>query len=205
MSRLPQSYKGWTASKLIEFEADIASLFETGKIRSPVHLSGGNEQQLIDVFAEKDIGREDIWCFGTHRSHYHALLKGIPREWLKAEILANHSISINNAEHHFFSSAIVGGILPIAVGVAMTGQTVWCFVGDMASCTGIFQETTIYAATHQLPITFIIEDNRLSVQTSTKAVWGAECWSLSQGRSSVWYYRYKLKWPHQGTSKWVQF
>ena len=144
------------AEALIAFEQEIAQLFEQGQIRSPVHLSGGNEDALIRIF--QSIKPTD-WVFSTHRSHYHALLKGIPKEWLKAEILANRSITINNAEHHFFSSAIVGGILPIAVGVAMTGQTVWCFCGDMAGSTGIFYECLQYAQGHDLPITFVIEDN----------------------------------------------
>lgn len=187
---MPQSYKGWTATKLIEFERDIADIFEQGKIPSPVHLAKGNESQLIDIFAENDIGREDIWCFGTHRTHYHALLKGIPPEWLKAEILANRSITINNAEHRFFSSAIVGGILPIAVGVAMTRQTVWCFCGDMSAETGIFHECIKYATGQKLPIKFVVEDNGLSVETPTE---------------KVWRYSYQRELPHQGSGKFVIF
>ena len=175
------------AKDLIAFEQEIAQLFEQGQIRSPVHLSGGNEEDLIRIF--QSIKPTD-WVFSTHRSHYHALLKGIPRDWLKAEILANHSISISNAEHHFFSSAIVGGILPIAVGVAMTGQTVWCFCGDMSAETGIFHECLKFATGHQFPIHFVVEDNGFSVDTPTE---------------KVWRYSYQRKWPHQGSGKWVIF
>ena len=114
-----------TEDDLISFEAEIAALFEQGKIRAPVHLSKGNEAELIRIF--KDI-KPNEWVFSNHRSHYAALLKGIPADWLKAEILAGRSITLNNREHKFFSSAIVGGILPIAIGVAMAGETVWCFV-----------------------------------------------------------------------------
>ena len=84
---------------LISFEQEIASLFEDGEIRSPTHLSKGNEDALIEIFKQV---KPTAWVFSTHRSHYHALLKGIPPEWLKAEILANHSITINNAEYRFF-------------------------------------------------------------------------------------------------------
>ena len=168
---------------LIAFEADIALLFEQAKIPSPVHLSGGNEDALIDIF--QHIKQTD-WCFSNHRSHYHALLKGIPPERLKAEILANHSITINNAEYKFFSSAIVGGILPIAVGVAMMGETAWVFVGDMAAETGIFHECVKYATGHELPIHFVVEDNHYSVLTPTE---------------KVWRYSYERTWPHQGTNK----
>ncbi len=167
--------------ELIDFEADIAGLFEKGTIPSPIHLSKGNEDELIKIF--ENIKPSD-WCFSTHRSHYHALLKGIPREWLKAEILDNRSITINNAEYKFFSSAIVGGILPIAVGVAMAGQTVWCFVGDMSAETGIFHECVKYATGHKLPIHFVVEDNGLSVETPTE---------------QVWRYSYERELPHQGS------
>lgn len=176
-----------TKEELIAFEAEIAQLFEAGKIRAPVHLSGGNEEELIGIFENINPGD---WVFATHRSHYAALLVGIPKETLKAEILAGHSITINNAEHHFFSSAIVGGILPIAVGVAMTGQKVWCFVGDMAVETGIFHECVKFSLGHKLPIHFVVEDNGYSVKTPTEAVWR---------------YSYQSQWPHQGTGKWIIF
>ena len=188
-----------TKKELIEFESDIADLFEQGKIPSPVHLSKGNEDDLIEIF--KDIKATDF-VFSNHRNHYHALLKGIPPEWLKAEILKNRSITINNAEHRFFSSAIVGGILPIAVGVAMTGQTVWCFVGDMCSATGIFTECLQYSQGHDLPITFVIEDNGLSVETPTQEVWGSTGFKWED---KIIRYKYDRIYPHQGVGKWISF
>ena len=182
---------------LIAFEQEIAALFEAGKIHAPVHLSGGNEADLIRIF--HNIKPAD-WVFSTHRSHLHALLKGISSEWLKAEILAGHSITINNAEHHFFSSALVGGILPIAVGVAMTQQVVWCFVGDMAAETGIFHECVKYATGHKLPIHFVVEDNGFSVLTPTKEVWGT-----GKTLADVIRYEYRSHYPHQATGVHIQF
>ncbi|KKK99349.1 hypothetical protein LCGC14_2633650, partial [marine sediment metagenome] len=158
-----------TAEDLIAFERDILDWFERGEIRAPVHLHGGNEQQLIDIFREV---QPDDWVFSTHRSHYHCLLKGVPPELVKAEILQGNSISLQFPEYHFYTSAIVGGILPIALGVAMGGQRVWCFGGDMASHTGIFNECLRYAAGHDLPIRFVVESNGLSVETPTDKVWG---------------------------------
>ena len=188
-----------TADDLIAFETDIAALFEQGKIRAPVHLSKNNEAELIRIF--KDIKPSD-WVFSTHRSHYHALLKGIPADWLKAEILAGHSITINNREHKFFSSAIVGGILPIALGVAMAGETAWVFCGDMAAETGIFHECVKYAHGHNLPIRFIIEDNFHSVCTPTIEVWGELEFCTMDKRIR---YEYRNGYPHQGSGKWVTF
>ncbi len=106
-----------TKEELISFEQEIQKLYEGGEIHSPVHFCGGNENQLIEIF--KEIKEED-WVFSTHRAHYHFLLKGADREWLKNEILNNRSIHLNSQKLKIFTSAIVGGILPIALGVALT-------------------------------------------------------------------------------------
>ena len=171
--------------ELIEFENDIAEIFNKGNIRAPIHLHGGNEASLIEIF--KDIKDTD-WVFSTHRSHYHALLKGVPPELVKAEILNGNSICLRFPEYKFVTSAIVGGIIPIALGVAMAGEKVWCFIGDMAAETGIFHECAKYAGNYNLPIHFIVEDNGFSVDTPTDRVWG---------------YKYSRKWPHSGTGKWI--
>jgi TPP-dependent pyruvate/acetoin dehydrogenase alpha subunit len=182
--------------ELIAFEKEIAQMFEAGLIHSPVHLSGGNENALIEIF--KDIKADD-WVCSTHRNHYHALLKGVPPELVKQEILNDHSISLNFKEYKFISSAIVGGILPIAVGLAMTGQRVWAFCGDMASHTGIFHECQKYASGHNLPITFVIEDNGMSVDTPTDKTWG------NKYSDNITVYDYTRKYPHQGSGKYVTF
>ena len=190
--------------ELIAFEEGIKDLYLAGKIHSPVHLSKGNEDALIEIF--RKIKPED-WVFSTHRSHYHALLKGIPPEWLRAEILNNRSICIHNAEYKFFSSAIVAGCVPIALGVAAAikrkalPEHAWVFVGDMAAETGIFQECTKYAAWYDLPITFVIEDNGWSVNTPTRETWGG----YSMFSPNVKRYKYDRYFPHHGVGKWVNF
>ena len=188
---------------LIEFEEEIKQLFLDKKIRAPVHLAVGSEEPLADIF--KKIKKDD-WVFSTHRSHYHALLKGTDRQWLKKEILEKRSIHIYNKEHKFFTSAIMSGILPIAVGVAMAlkrkkvKNKVWAFVGDMTAEMGIFHECTKYAARHNLPIVFVVEDNGLSVNTPTQEVWGK-----SKSEPKIIRYKYKRKYPHQGCGVWVVF
>ena len=189
--------------ELIDFEEEIKDLFLSKQIKSPVHLSGGNEESLIKIF--KKIKKDD-WVFSTHRSHYHALLKGTDREWLKKEILEDRSIHINNKEHKFFTSAIMAGNLPIAVGVGMglkrkkSKNKVWVFVGDMTAEMGIFHECTKYAGRHDLPIVFVVEDNGLSVDTPTQKVWGE-----SKKEANIIRYSYKRKYPHQGCGVWVTF
>ena len=69
-----------TKEKLIKFEEDIKRIYETGKIKAPIHLSGNNEESLIKIF--KKIKKKD-WVFSTWRNHYHALLHGISPDWLK--------------------------------------------------------------------------------------------------------------------------
>lgn len=188
---------------LMQFEEEIKELFLDGKIRAPVHLSRGNEEPVIEIF--KQIKKAD-WVFSTHRNHYHALLHGIDRNWLRNEILAGRSMHINNKEHRFMASSLVGGCLPIALGVAMAIKRkrikshVWIFVGDMAAETGTFHDCTKYAARHKLPITFVIEDNGLSTNTPTQEVWGR-----GMGEPSILKYQYQRVFPHINVGKWVTF
>lgn len=174
-------------------------MYLDGKLRSPVHLSGGNEDELLEIF--KDIKHND-WVFTTYRSHYHALLKGVPEQDLKTWILDNKSIHFMSDKYKVFSSAIVGGCLPIAVGTAMAIRRkvervatelksldisndylvdevklinvprVWIFVGDMTASTGVFKDCLDYAINFKLPITFVIENNGLSTDTNTGEAWG---------------------------------
>ena len=193
-----------TAEDLIEFENNIVQHWEDGKIRGPIHLSNGNEEQLIEIF--KRISKND-WVFSTWRSHYHALLKGINPLWIAEEIFAGKSITLCNIDEKFYSSAIVGGTLSIALGVAMgikekgSDEKVWCFIGDMSFESGIFYEIHKYARNFDLPLYFIVEDNDVSTYTPTDATWN----SKRDIPSDVIHYKYKSKYPHYGSGKWVVF
>jgi TPP-dependent pyruvate/acetoin dehydrogenase alpha subunit len=187
------------AAELIAFERDVAAEFRAGKINSPVHLSGGNEEHLIAIFNK--VIRDD-WVFSNWRNHYHALLHGIPAWKVWAEIFAGRSMNLTFPEHRFYASSIVGGTLPIAVGVAAAikrqklQRKVWCFVGDMAATTGAFHEANTYASRQDLPITFVIEDNGLSTNTPTREVWGT-----SGGVGKTLHYTYDRIYPHYGVGK----
>ena len=183
-----------TKDALIAFEEEIAALFNAGKIRAPVHLYSGVEEQMIAVFERI---RPQDWVFCSWRSHYQCLLKGVPAASVRDEILAGRSISLCFPEHRIFSSAIVGGVLPIAVGVAMAikrrgeDARVYCFMGEMTAETGIAHESMKYSRNFQLPIHFIVEDNAKSVCTDTREAWNQR--ELSFERVSddyVTYYRY---------------
>lgn len=187
--------------ELLRFEKEVANLFDAGLIAGPVHLSGGNEDDLIDIF--QNVNASDC-VFSTHRNHYHALLHGINPDDLMSEIIDGHSMNIFFPEHNFFTSSIVGGILPIAVGTAAglkranSPRHVWCFVGDMCSNMGIFDECWRYSVAHDLPITFVIENNDLSTNTPTTEVWGRHNQKVGQ---KIIRYHYDRIYPHYGTNK----
>lgn len=195
---------------LIRFEDDIAETFNKGMIKAPVHLHSGNEDFLINFFKKK-IKKND-WVFCSWRSHYQCLLKGVPPNILKKEILDGKSISLCFMKYKVYSSAIVGGILPISLGMALSlkrkksKNRVFCFIGDMTSETGIAYETIKYSINKKLPIHFVIEDNSKSVCTDTRKTWSLKKLSYENSRNSyITYYKYKLKYPHAGAGKRVQF
>jgi len=195
--------------ELIKFEEEIAELFNGGNIFAPVHLYNGNEDQIINVF--KKVRSQD-WVFCSWRSHYQCLLKGVPPDEIKREILAGRSISLCFPKYRIYSSALVGGALPIAVGTAMAEKRkkedsiVYCFMGDMTSETGIAHECIKFSCNHQLPIHFIIEDNSKSVCTDTRETWNCNTLSYeSKSDPMITYYRYETKYPHAGAGTRVQF
>ena len=193
---------------LINFETDIANCFNEAKIKAPIHLYSNNEDQLIEIF--KDVKKDD-WIFCTWRSHYQCLLKGVPPEELKQDILAGKSITLCYAKYRIYSSAIVTGNIPIANGVALDikrkkeNNHVWCFVGDMTSETGTFFENWKYAVNHDLPITFVIEDNNKSVCTETRKVWNCNSLYFEKENRKIIYYHYDSKYPHAGAGQRIQF
>ena len=195
----------YTVEDLINYEKMIADHWEAGRIKGPVHLSGGNEAELIEI--GKRIKTTD-WVFSTWRSHYHALIKGVCPVWLEEEILAGRSITIVSKEDRFYSSAIVGAIIPIATGIALSNQRegkddkVWCFIGDMAFETGGFYEMHKYATNYNLPIVFVVEDNGVSTNTPTEETWNGIKREIP---NNVIWYNYEKKWPHYGTGKWIIF
>lgn len=205
-----------TRDDLIAFEKDIGDTFNRGEIRAPVHLYAGNEDQIMRVFDKIDVKNDWICC--TWRNHYQALLKGIPPELIKERIMAGKSMVMNLPEYKFICSSIVGGIPSIATGLALaaklkgTDEHVWCWTGDMSAETGAWTEAYKYARAQNLPITFVVEDNELSVLTPTHEMWGEDKWYLPTVKRTWYesqhliYYKYKNdKYPHAGAGVRVQF
>ena len=182
---------------LIDFSTKISKIYVEKNLRVTFHLSGGNEDQLIDIF--KDI-KETDYDFGTHRSHYHALLKGIPQEKVEASIIEGKSMYLFDRKRNFFTSCIIGGTAAIAVGVAWalkrkkSDQHVWCFIGDGTEDSGHFYEAMRYVDGWDLPCTFIIEDNNMAVNATKKDRWGTD--SVFSLPNCVKRYYYTPTWPH---------
>lgn len=202
--------------ELIDFETEIGDLFNAAKIRAPIHLYANNEENIMRVFEKIDVEKDWVCC--TWRNHYQALLKGIPKELLKEKIMQGKSMVMNLPEYKFICSSIVGGIPSIATGIALaaklkgSGERVWCWTGDMSAATGAWSEAYRYSVANNLPITFVVEDNDLSVMTPTAEVWGVDKWYLlGQNKHSyetdhLIYYKYKNeKYPHAGAGVRVQF
>jgi len=207
-----------TEQDLIEFENKIASLYNNKQIRAPIHLYHGNEKQIKKVFEKIDVKNDWVCC--TWRNHYQCLLKGVPQKLLTDRIVSGKSMVLGFKKHKIVCSSIVGGIQSIATGIAGSikydnlNSRVWCWMGDMSAETGAFHEAYRYTVAFDLPITFIVEDNNLSVTSPTSEVCGRTIpWYLPEGFDSDWfeskhliYYKYKNeKYPHAGAGVRVEF
>lgn len=204
-----------TREELIDFETEIGERFNNREIRAPIHLYHGNEDQIMQVFNAIDVKNDWVCC--TWRNHYQALLKGVPKDLLRSEILAGRSMVLNLPEYKFVCSSIVGGIPSIATGLALaaklrnTGEHVWCWTGDMSAETGAWHEAYKYSVNHHLPITFVVEDNGLSVETPTAEIWGRTVPYYAKDAdwyqdTNLIYYRYRnTRYPHAGAGVRVQF
>jgi len=190
--------KEWTAEELIAFEDRIGELYLDNKLPFLFHLSGGNENQLIEIF--KNI-KEGDYVISNHRSHYHALLHGIPPEVVEDRILNGRSMFIYDRERNFFCSAIIGGTPAIAAGIAWalkrkgSSQRVWCFIGDGTEDSGHTYEAVRYVDGFDLPCTFVIENNNRSVESTNEERWGKAA-NYQWNSPSVIKYSYDITYPH---------
>jgi len=197
-----------TKQDLIDFEKGIAEKFDNGEIPYLIHLSGGNEEQLVEIFKEID---EGDYILSTHRSHYHYLLCGGLPQVLENKIINGKSMFVFDRALNFFSLSIVAATPCIAAGIAWalkrkgSKKKVWCFVGDGAEDEGHFYEAVRYVDGFNLPCTYIIEDNDRSVNATKKERRGNQSDFIWPG--CVRRYTYTPTYPHGGTgsSKWLKF
>ncbi|VAX36944.1 hypothetical protein MNBD_UNCLBAC01-1837 [hydrothermal vent metagenome] len=201
-----------TKEDLISFEEEIADIFGQGKIKAPVHLRAGREDQLIKIFKEESIGDDD-YVFGFWDSHELALLKGVPREDLKQAIMDGKSIALSFPKYKMLCSGIVGSLMGTATGVAWSLKKnnrkgrAYLFCGEMSAETGIFHEAVKYAVNFDLPVKFIVCDNGLSVMTDTREVWGSKdpWFKDTKFEEKIIYFQYKNGYPHSGLGRLIKF
>lgn len=189
-----------TKQDLIDFESNVARIYETGTLPFLFHLSGGNEDQLLDIFSKIS---EGDYVISNHRNHYHALLHGIPADKLLSDISSGRSMFVYDRKRNFFTSAILGGTPAIAAGVALalkrkgSAKKVWCFVGDGSEDNGHLYEAARYVDGMDLPCTYIIEDNDRSVDTTKAGRWGANVQPTTA--RCIQRYTYNITYPHART------
>lgn len=164
--------------RIRRFEEKCAELYSAGKIRGFLHLYIGEE--AVAVGAMQALGPEDA-VVATYREHGHALARGISMNRLMAEMYGKHqgcsrgrggSMHVFDAQARFCGgNAIVGGGLPIAVGLALADRmqrrprVTACFFGDGAVAEGEFHESLNLAALWQLPVLFLCENNLYAMGT----------------------------------------
>jgi pyruvate dehydrogenase E1 component alpha subunit len=160
-----------TKESLIAFENRIRDIFAAGDLPFLIHLAGGNEQQLVEIFEQIN---EGDWILGSHRSHYHYLLAGGSEAELEHGIREGRSMFLFNKQLNFLTSSVLAGTCGIAAGIALALKSegskskVWCFLGDGAADQGHFFEAAMYVEGWDLPCTFVIEDNDRSVDTNRR-------------------------------------
>ena len=165
--------------RIRRFEEKAAELYSLGKIRGFLHLYIGEE--AVAVGAMRALTADDR-IVATYRDHGHALARGLPMGSLMAEMFGkeNGCSRGRGGSMHFFDAArlfyggyaIVGGGLPIALGLALADAmhkrpiVTACFFGDGAVVEGEFHETMNLAALWKLPLLFLYENNLYAMGTA---------------------------------------
>jgi len=165
--------------RIRRFEEKAAELYTLGKIRGFLHLYIGEE--AVAVGAMQAFTPEDA-IVATYREHGQALARGIPAGSLMAEMYGKASgcsrgrggsMHFFDVSRRFFGGyAIVGGGMPIAVGLALAdklqglARVTACFFGDGAVAEGEFHESLNLAALWKLPVLFLCENNLYAMGTA---------------------------------------
>ncbi len=164
--------------RIRRFEEKCAELYSAGRIRGFLHLYIGEE--AVAAGAMRALSPDDA-VVATYREHGHALARGIPAGALMAEMYGKRegcsrgrggSMHVFDAATRFYGgNAIVGGGLPIAVGLALAdvllgrSRVTACLFGDGAVAEGEFHESMNLAALWKLPVLFLCENNLYAMGT----------------------------------------
>lgn len=165
-------------------EEEIARIYPSDRIKSPIHLSIGQESVAVGVC---DPMRSDDVVSITYRSHAAYLAKGGDLKKMFAELFGKDSgcargkggsMHLVDMERYVLgASAVVGTTIPVAVGYALAlqregkGRVVAAFFGDGGTEEGVFYESLNFAALHRLPVLFVCENNGYAIHTPVEKRW----------------------------------
>ncbi len=165
--------------RIRRFEERCAELYQQEKIRGFLHLYIGEEAVAVGVMQALE---PDDAVVATYREHGHALARGVPMPAVMAEMYGRlqgcsrgrgGSMHLFDAETRFYGgNAIVGGGLPLAVGLALADRmrgrprVTACFFGEGAVAEGEFHESMNLAALWKLPVLFVCENNYYAMGTA---------------------------------------
>ena len=168
-------------------EEEIARIYPTDKIKSPVHLSIGQESIAVGVC--EALESDDVTTM-SYRCHATYLAKGGDLNSMMAELYGKEtgcgrgkagSMHLVDMSHQVLgASAVVATTIPIAVGYALAmkregkGRITAAFFGDGATEEGVFTESLNFAALKRLPILFVMEDNDFAIHAPRKNRWASD-------------------------------
>ena len=160
------------------FEEEAERLYRRGLVRGFLHTYIGEEAIAVGAIPPL---RDDDYVIGHYRDHGHALARGIDPKAAMAELCGKStgcsggkggSMHLFDIEKHFMGGhAIVGGQLPLAIGIALglklkkLDSVVMCFFGDGAVNEGEFHEAMNMASLWKLPVVFMLENNLYGMGT----------------------------------------
>jgi pyruvate dehydrogenase E1 component alpha subunit len=165
--------------RIRQFEERCAKLYTELKIRGFLHLYNGQEAVAVGVMRALEAGDAVV---ATYREHGHALMRGVPMNALMAEMFGKRtgssggrggSMHVFDVKRRFYGgNAIVGGGLPVAVGLALAEKLAKraglaaCFFGEGAVAEGEFHESLNLATLWRLPVLFVCENNLYAMGTA---------------------------------------
>lgn len=164
------------------FEEACLEGVRNGELRGELHLAVGQEGVAAGMLGTL---RPTDWMVSTHRSHLHAIAKGVPLRPLLAEIYEKATglcggkgghLHLFAPEQRFSTTGIVGSSLPVALGHAYaarldgTDDVAVGITGDGGVNTGQFHETLNMAAIWQLPLVIVVENNRYAISVPSRDV-----------------------------------
>lgn len=170
-----------TMYRIRAFEERVDELFMRGEVHGTTHLSIGEEATAVGALAAL---RPDDYITSTHRGHGHCIAKGADLNLMVAELLGKEtgycrgrggSMHIADVKTgNLGANGVVGGGIPIATGVGLSmmmqgsDRVCLCFFGDGASNEGTFHESINLAATWDLPVIYLCENNQYGMSMSTQ-------------------------------------